>query len=148
MLETDVVMQLKETNNKLAQIMHQKISEYNFKMGQLHLTILVKRFPEKSQKDLAKKMKFTEGAMSHSVKKLIKRGILEQIPLETDMRYNRLVLTEEGQSFINEYEQYVEKIYKNIFNDFQNNELIMLDKLLKRINKNIEKVSKILDQKI
>ena len=93
-------------------------------------------------------MKFTEGAMSHSVKKLIKRGILEQIPLETDMRYNRLVLTEEGQSFINEYEQYVEKIYKNIFNDFQNNELIMLDKLLKRINKNIEKVSKILDQKI
>lgn len=148
MLETDVVMQLKETNNKLAQIMHQKISEYNLKMGQLHLTILVKRFPEKSQKDLAKKMKFTEGAMSHSVKKLIKRGILEQIPLETDMRYNRLVLTEEGQSFINEYEQYVEKIYKNIFNDFQNNELIMLDKLLKRINKNIEKVSKILDQKI
>ena len=47
MLETDVVMQLKETNNKLAQIMHQKISEYNLKMGQLHLTILVKGFLRK-----------------------------------------------------------------------------------------------------
>jgi len=145
MLETNVVMQLKETHNKLTQVMHLKIKEHDLKMGQLHLPILVKKFPEKSQKALAKKMKFTEGAMSHSVKKLIKRGILEQVPLETDMRYKRLVLTKKGENFINEYEQYVTKIYKDIFTDFQENELIMLDKLLKKINKNIEKVGKTLD---
>ncbi|NLB40779.1 MAG: winged helix DNA-binding protein [Clostridiales bacterium] len=148
MLETDVAMQLKETHNKLAQVMHHKINEYDLKMGQLHLSMLVKRFPDKSQKELAREMRFTEGAMSHSVKKLIGEGILEQISLETDMRYNRLVLTQKGDSFINEYEQYVTKVYRDLFIDFQEKELVILDKLLKRINKNIEKISNILNQNI
>ncbi len=148
MLETDVAMQLKETHKKLVQIMHQKIDEYDLKMGQLHFCMLVKKFPDKSQKELAREMRFTEGAMSHSVKKLIGEGILEQIPLETDMRYNRLVLTLKGESFINEYEQYVTKVYRDLFIDFQEKELVILDKLLKRINKNIEKISNILNQNI
>lgn len=141
MFETDVAMQLKEIHTRLAQIMQQKINEYDLRIGLLHLAMLVKKYPQKSQKELAKQMRFTEGAMSHSVKRLIKEDILEQIPLETDMRYNRLQVTQKGETFIKDYEKYIFKVYKDIFIGFNEEELIELDKYLKRINLNLEKIS-------
>lgn len=141
MFETDVAMQLKGINTKLALLMQQKISEYDLRIGLLHIAMLVKKYPEKSQKQLAKQMRFTESAMSHCVKKLIKENILEQIPLETDMRYNRLVVTQKGENFIKDYESYIFKVYKEIFVGFNDDELLELDKYLKRINSNLEKIS-------
>ena len=141
MLETDVAMQLKGLNNRLAQLMQQKINKYDLRIGLLHLVMLVKRYPDKNQKDLAKEMRFTEGAMSHSVKRLIKEDILEQKPLETDMRYNRLEVTQKGEDFINDYESYIVKVYKDIFIGFSNDELKDLDKYLEKINLNLDKIS-------
>lgn len=138
MKETDVAMKLKATHAKIGQIMQQKINEYDLRFGLLHLAILVKKHPEKSQKDLAHDMKFTQGAMSHSVKILIKKGILKQIPLESDMRYNRLEVTEKGDNFINDYEKYITDLYKDIFIGFQEEELKNLDNYLMRINSNID----------
>ncbi len=141
MFETDVAMQLKETNTMLAQLMQQKISEYDLRIGLLHLAMLVKRYPDKSQKELAKEMRFTEGAMSHCVKRLIHEDILEQIPLETDMRYNRLAVTDKGENFIKDYESYIFKVYKDIFIGFNTEELQDLDRYLKIINANLKKIS-------
>ncbi len=141
MFETDVAMQLKEIHTRLAQIMQQKVNEYDLRIGLVHLTMLVKRYPEKNQKELAKEMKFTESAMSHSVKRLIQEDILEQIPLESDMRYNRLQVTKKGENFIKDYESYVFNVYKDIFVGFNDVELDELDKYLKRININLEKIN-------
>lgn len=141
MFETDVAMQLKEITTRLAQLMQQKINKYNLRIGLLHLAMLVKKYPDKNQKDLAKEMRFTEGAMSHAVKRLIQEDILVQIPLETDMRYNRLEVTKKGENFIKDYENYILKVYKNIFSGFNDEELKELDKYLKRINLNLKKIS-------
>jgi DNA-binding MarR family transcriptional regulator len=141
MFETDVAMQLKETHTRLTQLMQQKVNKYDLRIGLLHLAMLVKRYPDKNQKDLAKEMRFTEGAMSHSVKRLIQEDILEQIPLQSDMRYNRLVVTKKGENFIKDSESYILKVYKDIFIGFKDDELNELDKYLKRINSNLEKIS-------
>lgn len=141
MFETDVAMQLKEINTKLTQLMQQKLNKYDLRIGLVHLAMLVKEYPDKNQKYLAKEMRFTEGAMSHSVKRLIQENILEQIPLETDMRYNRLKVTKKGENFIKDYESYIHKVYKEIFIGFNDDELSELDKYLKRINSNLQKIS-------
>ncbi len=140
MFETDVAMQLKEINTRLAQLMQQKINKYDLRIGLLHLAMLVKKYPDKNQKDLAKEMRFTEGAMSHCVKRLIQENILEQVPLETDMRYNRLTVTKKGEKFIKDYENYILNVYKDIFLGFNNDELKDLDKYLKKINVNLEMI--------
>lgn len=140
MKETDVAMKLKATHSKIGQIMQQKINEYDLRFGLLHLAILVKKYPDKSQKELAHDMKFTQGAMSHSVKILIEKDILKQIPLESDMRYNRLVVTEKGDNFIKDYERYITDVYKDIFVGFEEDELKNLDKYLMRINNNIDEL--------
>lgn len=141
MLETDVAMKLKQIHVKQGQIMRQKIGEYDLRAGLLYLAMLVKKHPEKSQKELAKEMRFTQGAMSHSVKSLIKQNILEQVPLESDMRYNRLVVTERGENFINDYEQHITKLYEDMFVGFNQKELENLNDYLIKINKNIDKIS-------
>ena len=133
-------MKLKATHGKIGQLMQQKINEYDLRFGLLHLAMLVKKYPEKSQKELADQMRFTQGAMSHSVKILMKKDILKQVPLESDMRYNRLVVTERGENFINDYETYITNVYKDIFVGFDQGELKNLDEYLKRINTNIDKI--------
>lgn len=138
MIETDVAMKLKETQARLGQILQQKINEYDLNIGLLHLAILVEKYPNASQKELAGKMRFTEGAMSTAVKRLIKLNILEQIPLETDLRYNRLIVTKKGNCLIKDYKEYIFQVYKDIFLGFEDDELKILDNFLEKINANLE----------
>mgnify|MGYP000904879943 FL=1 len=141
MFETDVAIQLREINTKLAQLMQQKINKYDLRIGLVHLAILVKKNPDMNQKEMAREMRFTEGAMSHCVKTLIKKNILRQIPLETDMRYNRLEITQKGENLIKDYESYIFNLYKDIFFGFNNDELRDLDRYLKILNLNIDKIN-------
>ena len=96
-----------------------------------------------NQKDLAKEMRFTEGAMSHCVKRLIQENILEQTPLKTDMRYNRLKVTKKGEEFIKDYESYIHEVYRSIFLGFDDDELKEFEKYLMKINANLDKISTI-----
>ncbi len=48
-------------------------------------------------------MRLTQGAMSIIVKRLLKLHMIKQMPLESDLRYNRLILTEKGKSMVKDY---------------------------------------------
>lgn len=142
MIETDVAMQLKETYQKITQMMQLKIDEYGLTFGLLLLTMRILNNPDANQKELAKEMRFTQGAMSSSVSRLIKLNMLEQISLESDMRYNRLVVTEIGKSMIDDYKEHLFKRYKDIFKGFNEDELMKLHDLLLKINSNLENMNK------
>ncbi|MGI6778857.1 MAG: MarR family winged helix-turn-helix transcriptional regulator [Acetivibrionales bacterium] len=142
MIETDVIMQMKETHQRLAQMMQLKIDEYGLTFGLLYLIMLIEKNPDASQKELAKEMRFTEGAMSSAVKRLQKLNMLEQISLKSDMRYNRLIVTRMGKSMINDYRGYFHKRYKDMFNGFTHEELVNLRGYLKKINVNLENMNR------
>lgn len=141
MLETEVAMQLKETHHKIGQILQHKIAEYGIPFGLLFIAMKVYGNPDASQKEIAEQMKFTEGAMSSAVKKLISLNMLRQVPLESDLRYNRLVVTDFGVSIINDYKEYVVKKYLDIFDGFDDEELEKLQISLLKINKNLDKMN-------
>lgn len=141
MIETDVAMQLKETHHKIGQILQHKIDEYGISFGLLFLTMRIDNNPNASQKELAEQMRFTEGAMSIAVKRLIKLKMLKQVPLESDMRYKRLVVTDIGKSMIEGYKEYVVKKYQDIFDGFSEEELEKLQISLLKINKNLDKMN-------
>jgi DNA-binding MarR family transcriptional regulator len=140
-IETDVAIELKKTYQRITQMMQVKIDEYGLTFGLLYLMILIDKNPEANQKELASKMRFTEGAMSCAVKRLLKLDMLEQIPLESDMRYNRLVLTKKGKTMIDDYKDYLPRICKNMFIGFECEELIKLHDILLKININLDKMS-------
>lgn len=142
LIEGEILMRLKGIQHKAAQIMQEKIDEYGLRYGQLHLMMLVEKHPNESQKFLAKEMRFTQGAMSSMVKRLIKLNMLEQIPLEEDMRYNRLVITEKGQSMIRDYQDELYGKYKDMCLGFSGDELKDLNGYLTRFDKNLDSINK------
>lgn len=141
MIEKDVAMKLKETYQKISQIMQSKIDEYELTFGLLFIMVLINENPDASQKELAKEMKFTEGAMSSAVKRLLKLNMLKQIPLKSDMRYNRLILTQKGKSMIDDYKDYLFKIQKSMFDGFDHRELIKLHGFILKINENLDNIN-------
>lgn len=147
MYEPDVAIQLKETHHKISQVLQHKIDEYGISFGLLFLTIMIYNNPDANQKELAQQMKITEGAMSNVVKRLIKLEMLKQVPLETDMRYNRLVITDLGISMIDDYREYVVKKYKDMFEGLDEEELKRLQLSLIKINKNLDKMNTNIDSK-
>ncbi|HZK00454.1 MAG TPA: MarR family winged helix-turn-helix transcriptional regulator [Tissierellaceae bacterium] len=138
MIEREVAMQLKGVHQRVKQIMQSKISVYGLRFGQLHLLMLIEKYPDANQKDLAKEMRFTEGAMSVMVKQLIELKMLEQVPLELDMRYNRLVITKKGQAMIDDYQDELLIIYRDLFAGFTDEELVDLNRYLTLINNNLD----------
>ncbi|MBC8587091.1 MarR family winged helix-turn-helix transcriptional regulator [Paratissierella segnis] len=145
MYESDVAIQLKETHHKISQVLQHKIDEYGISFGLLFLTMRIYNNPNANQKELAQQMKFTEGAMSNAVKRLIKLKMLKQVPLETDMRYNRLVITDLGISMIDDYKEYVVKKYKDMFEGLDEEELKKLQMSLIKINKNLDRMNTNID---
>lgn len=141
MIETDVAFQLKGTHQKIIQMMQRKIDEYGLTFGLVHLMMLIEKYPNSSQKRLAKEMRFTQGAMSSVVKRLLNINMIKQIPLEEDMRFNRLVLTEKGRSLIDDYRDHIFERYESIFYGFTEDELNQLHDYLLRINHNLENMN-------
>lgn len=142
MIESDVAMELKETYQRITQMMQQKIDEYGLTFGLVHITILIDKNPDANQKDLAKEMRFTQGAMSSAVKRLINLNILKQVHLESDMRYKKLVVTKKGKVMIADCKDYISNIYKDVFYGFEHDELTKLNDSLLKININLDNMNK------
>lgn len=142
MVEANVVMHLRKTHQKITQIMQKKVDEYGLTFGLLHIVMLIDKNPDANQKELSKEMKFTQGAMSSSIKRLIKLNMIEQIPLEEDMRYNKLVITETGRKMINDYKEHVSIKYKDMFFGFSHDELVEFNVFLTRLNENLDQINK------
>ncbi len=141
MIETDVAMQLKRTHQRITQMMKEKIDEYELNFRLLHIMMLIDKNPYASQKELSEEMRFTQGAMSSSVKRLIDLNMIEQIPLELDMRYNRLAITKEGESIINDYKEHIFMKYRDMFIGFNEDELSELNNYLSKINLNLDQMN-------
>ncbi|SHI57995.1 MarR family winged helix-turn-helix transcriptional regulator [Lutispora thermophila] len=140
MLELDVAIKLKETHQKITQVMQLKIDEYGLTFGHLRLMMLIDMFPNASQKQLAEKMRFTQGAMSMVVKKLLNLSMLEQVAQESDMRHKRLIITDKGRAMIDEYTDHINKKYKDMFIGFSSEELYEIYDYLTRINDNLGRI--------
>lgn len=140
MIEANVAMHLRKTHQRMAQIMREKIDEYGLSFRLLHIVMLIDKKPDVNQKELSEKMKLTQGAVSCSVKELIKLGIIKQVPLQEDMRYNRLVITDSGKTIIDDCKEHLNIRYQSIFSNFSHDELIKFDMLLSKINANLDEI--------
>lgn len=140
MIEKELVMQFKEANQKIINIMQKKVDDYELTLGLLHLLMTIMHKPDTTQKELAKEMRFTEGAMSMSVKRLLKLGLIEQVQCQSDGRCNRLVVTEKGKKIAKDYKHYLYNIMQNVFKEFNVEELEMIHGFLMKINSNLDQV--------
>lgn len=140
MIEKDLAMELKIINHKISNVMQLKFEKYGLTLGLLYLMKLIENNPNSSQKELAKEMRFTEGAMSISVKRLMNLGFVKKVQLEEDLRYNKLVITDKGKEVLCDHEKYLSRMMKDIFHGFNEDELKKLNEFISRVNNNLENI--------
>ncbi|NLS45733.1 MAG: MarR family transcriptional regulator [Firmicutes bacterium] len=141
MIEADVAAHLRNTQQKLNQMLREKIGEYNLSFRLLHIIMLIEKNPKANQKEIANQLKLTEGAISGYIKRLIDLKILAQKPSEDDQRCNQLTITEHGQDIIRDYEKQVKLRYKDIFVGFTEYELQAFRDALIKINANLDRIN-------
>lgn len=140
MFEKDISVTLRKTQQKLNDLNRQKIAEANLSFRLFHILVLIKEHDEWNQKDLAKAMKLTQGAISGSIKRLLNLEMITQVPLEEDNRYNRLVVTEKGLQVIENFEADVNHRYVEIFDGFSETDLMTFNAYLNQLNSNLETI--------
>lgn len=140
MFEKDISVTLRKTQQKLNDLNRQKIAEANLSFRLFHILVLIKEHDEWNQKDLAKAMKLTQGAISGSIKRLLNLEMITQVPLEEDNRYNRLVVTEKGLQVIEDFEADVNHRYVEIFDGFSETDLMTFNAYLNQLNSNLETI--------
>lgn len=127
--------------HELKEIMRGKLQDYDLSYRLIHILSLIKEDPLTSQKELAEKMKLTQGALSVSIKELLCKNMLEQIPLEEDKRYNRLKITELGHNTIKQCIEDIDARYRILFSNFTNEELQDFYDKLEKLNHNIDEIN-------
>lgn len=140
MIEKDLALELKAINQKISNIMQQRLDKCGLTLGLLYLLKIIENNPGVNQKELAKEMRLTQGAVSISIRRLMELHLLDKQPLEEDLRHHRLVITDRGKEIICSYEKYLEELIKDIFAGFTPAELEKLYKFAGRINGNLKNI--------
>lgn len=138
MLEKEVATTLRKTNKLIVNLFRAQIEEYDLSFRLFHILLLIKEKPEITQKELANTLRLTQGAISTSIKTLLEKNYLKQVPLEKDNRFNRLVLTDEVNDIIVDNENTLNDKYVQMFNGFTRDEIKHFESYLFRLNDNLE----------
>ena len=70
MLEKEIAMSLRRTNNYLGNILKEQIEESNLSFRLFNMLVLIRKDPTISQKEMATNLKLSQGAISGSIKRL------------------------------------------------------------------------------
>lgn len=93
-----------------------------------------------SQCEIAKKFEISPAAVSNTLKKLEKMGYIEKTSLsdDGDGRVNEIKITEKGKNEANDTREYFSCIDKAMFQNFSDEELETLSKLLEKACDNLQ----------
>lgn len=94
------------------------------------------------QKNLANKLNITPASVSVIVNQLESEGLLNRIPDEKDGRKFNLLLTEKGQSLMPKIRKSWLKIQEEITNGFTESENANLLRLLQKVEKNLDELTR------
>lgn len=123
------------------------LSEYDLHYTQPPVLGIISRMDGPTQKELAEAMNTSAAAMSATLKRLQKAGLVERLSLEEDSRKNKIRLTEKGKKFHEDTFGKTLAIDKTMLEGFSDEETQQLFEYLDRIQANINGVKKAEDCK-
>lgn len=144
MLDKEVSSTLRRTSKLMADIFRSELVKHDLTYRLFHILIMIKDNPDITQKELAERLKLTQGAISGAIKNLLQKDYLKQVPLVEDNRYNRLVLTPKVKVIIKENKNALDERNGQMYDGFTKAELELFVTYLQRLNSNLEN----LDSKI
>lgn len=90
-----------------------------------------------TQVEVAQRMGITPPSLSEAVRAAVSRGLIEQVPSETDGRKKLLKLTRKGRTSLNRIVQQIERAENEMVQGLTEDELSVTLAVLKRLNRQL-----------
>lgn len=86
-----------------------------------------------AQNELARNMRVSAASVAVSIKRMCKTGLIEKTPDPSDMRINRISLTEKGKTVQKKCREECDRIDERMFSVLSDEELAQLENMLDRM---------------
>lgn len=133
-----IVSLFRQIDRSLKRAISRKVMDTGIYRSQHALLMMLGKFPECSQAELAEKMDISPAAIAVSLKKLEKAGYVSRQCKQHDNRMNQVIITDKGRAAIDVSIHYFKEMEAAILKDFSMQEMEMLEDFFKRIIKNEE----------
>ena len=138
-IQSIILLQIDKTS-KIAKSYSQKefdLSGMEITIDQWLLLKIIAESNEISQKELADKSLRDPASITRTLDLLTKKDYVLRQPILNNKRQYNLTLTKKGNEFVEEHKEKVAQHKKKSVKGFSKDELMMLNALLKRIQKNM-----------
>lgn len=137
------VGKLMKINRLHRSIFENNVSRLGIHLSQHHLLMYLARGETiPSQKEIADAFQISPAAVAVSLKKLETLGYVKREGVDADNRVKKISITEKGRIIVNKTIDMFGTVDKNLFCDFSEEELSILNSYLDRILINIEKTAR------
>ncbi|MBE7058919.1 MAG: MarR family transcriptional regulator [Ruminococcaceae bacterium] len=121
-------------------IIVEMLSEYDLHYTHPRVLGMIHRMNSPTQKELAEAMNTSPAAMSATLKRMQKAGLVEKVSLEEDSRKNKICLTEKGAKIHEDTFDKTLEIDRAMLEGFSEEETAELFAYLNRIQNNIDNI--------
>ncbi|MTI68706.1 MAG: MarR family transcriptional regulator [Firmicutes bacterium] len=136
-----IVSSIRKINSIIHKNHHRIAKEHNLTLEQFHLLIHMPNDNNLTVGQIANRFNKAQNTMSEKVTRMEAKGLLKRINDKNDRRICRVIVTKKGKELI-------EKIKYKANNEFIQNALTEMDEgKVNELMKNLEKFSKIIDEK-
>ncbi len=101
----------------------------------------LRRSPGMTQRELAKTLGVAAATLSVSIRRMEAAGLVERKSDTTDLRIQRLYLTEQGEAIDDRCAKGRDFLIDALFTDFSDDDMAALDRLLTRMTDNLERAA-------
>jgi DNA-binding MarR family transcriptional regulator len=122
-----------------ARIADARLRELGFAMSQLPVLVVLKQGKPLPQAELARIARVEQSSMAQLLNRMERDGLIERIPDPADRRSRLISLTERASRRMHKGKAIMDATVKIALQGFSDAEIERLDKLMRRINENLER---------
>ncbi len=128
---------MKQFHHAFERVMHHNLIDSEVFAGESRLLMLIANNCNFSQRELAKKLGTSPASVGVSLKKLENKGYILRKVDDNDSRANIIELTQKGDEFIENTHELFQKLDKETFDGFSDEELDLFENFMDRLHQNL-----------
>lgn len=137
-----VMLKLKFLNDRISLVMNSYFKDLNVTASQMRVLSFISRKGKGElvpQKEVQKSLNLKHSTLNGLLNRMKEKDLLDIIQDEDDKRVNNIIITDKTFLLRKEFFEKRKTLTENIFNNFNEEEIIILDTLLNKLSENVDK---------
>ncbi len=137
-----VMLKLKFLNDRISLVMNSYFKDLNVTASQMRVLSFISRKGKGElvpQKEVQKSLNLKHSTLNGLLNRMKEKDLLDIIQDQDDKRVNNIIITDKTFLLRKDFFEKRKTLTENIFNNFNEEEIIILDTLLNKLSENVDK---------